>query len=100
MRRPGTCLVAGACLLALTSAARADPPETIALTFPPDLAPDVEALPRLLATRAAMTRINARLEDWTATCGALPWTAIPTHRDPLSNDRSMWCFLDPCSFRS
>jgi len=63
MGRPGTGLVAGACLLALISAARADPPATIALTFPPDLAPDVEALPRLPADSAAMTRINARLAE-------------------------------------
>lgn len=61
MGRPGTGLLAGACLLALTCAAPADPSETIALTFPPDLTPDVEALPRLPATSAAVKRINARL---------------------------------------
>ncbi len=81
MKRPGSLFAVGAILFALTIAgltALAEP-ASLKLSFLPDLTPDIQALPRLLATTPAMARINDQLSQldaketsWAANCDVDP----------------------------
>lgn len=87
MARPGSgSLVVGVSLfalavlgLALTGRLALAEATAVSLIFPPPLTPDVQALPRLVATTAAMDRINAHLSHLDAK--KLSW-AIGCNTDP------------------
>lgn len=91
MGRPGRVLTAWAFLLALVVSANAEPALPIALTHPPDLTLNIEALPRLIATTPAMERINATLAKLDSE--ALDH-AIDCHSDPPRSFVARWVSVE------
>lgn len=86
MGRPGRRFAAGAILLAVTGLGFAQPTGpadwAINLVDLPNLAPDIQSLPRLVATTLAMDRINGQLSQMDADLAS--WAKVCNSEPPRS----------------